>query len=789
MTSTSTTGEGAREATGGALRGLKVLELGHYIAAPLLGMLLSDQGAEVIKVERPGGDPARKQPAFATWNRGKRSIVLDLKEERDRQTALQLAGEADILLENFRPGVADRLGVGYQELSRDNPRLIYCSLPGYSEHSPDRHRQGWEPLIGASTGLYPRVEGAEEPLYSPLPVASTFAAIVGAVSVVMAVIARDRTGQGQRIEAPLYDAMFTAMGRHLVKFHDMQDPDPRNQPRLPMQRQYQCADGRWVQNHGNYERFVHQFLEAAGNPDWGREAVADFGKPLDVETADMWIQRFEETFRQRTALEWQEAISAAGGACTVCKTVEEWLSHPHPLEARMVEEVEDATFGPMKQPGVQVRLRGTPGSIQGRAPRLGEHGQEILKELEAHRGQQQEAASNRTVNGSDVIVSALQGVRVLDLCIVLAGPTCGRTLAEYGADVIKIDDPSRPYDPSGSMDVNRGKRSILLDLKSEEGREIFFKLLETADVVVENYRKGSLAKLGLDYESLRKRKPDLVYASLNAYGYDGPWSERPGWEQLAQATSGMQVRRGGRDDAPMLMPYPVNDYGTGMMGAYAVALALHERNVTGRGQSVDSGLALTAGLLQSPYFLDFEGHRREEPEGQGLRGISALSRLYRASDGWFYLHCSDLEAASRMFQLSEFASQAEHPELSMDCDGMPAADGDLASQLAAIFAGNSRSHWRERLAAAGIESADNVGIGDFRDSPSVREAGLIVTREHPGQGKADHLGNTVHLSATPMRVGRPTPLLGSDADEVLAEAGIPADRIAALKASGVVVAF
>ena len=777
MTSAAVT----QPSTTGALRGLKVLDFGHYIAGPLLGMLLSDQGAEVIKVERPGGDPARKELAFATWNRGKRSIVLNLKDGAAQDTARKLAGQADVLIENFRPGVAERLGIGYERLTTENPGLVYCSLPGFGESHPAHDKQGWEPIIGAATGLYPKVEGSDEPLYSSLPIASTFAAIVGAVAVTMALCARDSTNRGQRIEVPLYDAMFTAMGRHLVKFHEMEDPDPRNQPRLPMQRQYQCADGRWVQNHGNYQRFVHQFLEAAGNPEWGAEAVADFGKPLDLETADMWVQRFTETFRQRTALEWQEAISAAGGACTVCKTVEEWLDHPHPLEARMVVEVEDANLGTMKQPGVQVRLRGTPGAIQGRAPLLGEHSGQILQELE---GPAPARPTSSVMSGKNVL-HALDGVRVLDLCIVLAGPTCGRTLAEYGADVIKIDDPSRPYDPSGSLDVNRGKRSILLDLKREEGRDIFFKLLETADVVVENYRKGSLAKLGLDYDSLRQRKPDLVYASLNAYGYDGPWSVRPGWEQLAQATSGMQVRRGGREDAPMLMPYPVNDYGTGMMGAYAVALALHERNRTGKGQSVDSGLALTAGLLQSPYFLAFEGHERQEPEGRNLRGISAFSRLYPAADGWLYVHCADGGAVERMLSVDEFRRPGAGFKIS-DPAGHD-QDGELAGELSAVFATKPVSYWVKRLNDAGIDAVENVGIGDFRDSPHVRDAGLIVAREHPGQGKADHLGNTAHLSATPIRVGRPTPLLGSDADEILADAGLLPQTIAALKGQGVVV--
>ena len=728
---------------GGALSGIRVLDCGHYIPGPLLGMLLADQGAQVIKVERPGGDPARSEPAFATWNRGKRSIVLDLKTANGQETARQLAADADVLIENFRPGTADRLGIGYQELAAINPRLIYCSLPGFGPEHPWRQRQGWDAIVGAATGLYPKVDGAAEPLFTPLPIASTFAAIVGAVAVAMALCARDVGKVGQRIEVPLYNAMFTAMGRHLVKFHDVDLPDTRSQPRLPMQRQYQCADGRWVQNHGNYARFVHQFLAAAGNPEWGPAAIADFGKPLDRETAALWGQRFEETFKQRTALEWEEAISAAGGACTVCKTVDEWLSHPHSLQGQMVVEVEDARLGRMKQPGVQVRLRGTPGAIQGRAPVLGEHSREITEGLMG--GQPAatvpaQAAAAAPANPVDDVMRVLHGVRVLDLCIVLAGPTCGRTLAEYGADVIKIDDPARPYDPAGSLDVNRSKRSILLDLKTDAGRAVFLKLLDTADVVVENYRKGSLTKLGLDYESLRQRKPDLIYASLNAYGYDGPWSGRPGWEQLAQATSGIQVRRGGRDDAPLLMPYPVNDYGTGMMGAFAVALALHHRKRTGQGQAVDSGLALTAALLQSPYFLDYPGYRRADPEGRDLRGFSALSRLYEAADGWLYVHCPDAAARQSLFSLAEFQHLTGHVELA-DPDGAPPAQGGaLAGELAAIFRQNTRAYWLERLNGVGVSTVENVGISHFRNQPASAGGRADCNPRPSGPGESRSLG-------------------------------------------------
>ena len=764
----------------GALRGVQVLEFGQYIPGPLLGMLLSDQGADVIKVERPGGDPARSEPAFATWNRGKRSVVLDLKSPDGQAVAVALAKKADVVIENYRPGVADRLGIGYQTLSKDNPGLLYCSIPGFGEESRHRNEAGWESIVSASTGVYQHIDGngggMDEPLFLPLPAASTFAAIVASVSVAMALVARDRTGKGQRIEVPMHSAMFSAIGRHLVKLYDINPPDMFDLPRNVMSHQYMCADGRYFQSHGMYQRFVGQLMAAANRPEWIEDLEDLYGAEVAPETVAMWKERFEKMFLERTAKEWEDAIAETNGVGTICKTIDEWLVHEHAIAGKMVTEIDDAQYGRMKQPGVQVRLRGTPGAVQGRAPTLGEHTSEILAELN-----NSPAASAATNGNNENIMSALQGVRVLDLCIVLAGPTCGRTLGEFGADVIKIDDPSRPYDMSGNTDVNRGKRSIQINLKTKEGLEVFYKLLETADVVVENNRKSSLARLGISYEEVRKRKPDIVYASLNAFGYDGPWSERPGWEQLAQATSGIQVRRGGRDAAPKLLPYPMNDYGTGLMGAYAVALAIHERNRTGKGQSVDSGLALTAALLQSPYFLDFKGYQRDEPEGLGVRGFSALSRLYRASDGWMFFHCPNDGAWDRLVRLSEFAGLVSAGPVSDENEDA------LSNSLASVLAGKTRAEWEKLINPTGVSVIANRTVAEFRDDDDIRKAGLIVGRDHPGMGKADHLGTVAKLSETPMRVGRPTPVLGAETDEILSEAGYTGEQMEALKLAGAVV--
>jgi crotonobetainyl-CoA:carnitine CoA-transferase CaiB-like acyl-CoA transferase len=746
------------------LAGIRVIDFGQYIAGPLTGMLLADQGADVIRVDPPGG-PVWDTPANATWSRGKRSICLDLKQPADLDVARRLMASADVVIENFRPGVMARLGLGAETATAANPQLIYCALPGFASDDPRAGIRAFEGVVGAAAATFRTHDGkAERPVYTAIPIASVYAAFQAAVSITMALNARQRSGVGQCIEVPLFDSMFPSIGARGLQVHDPAKAVPSRAGIWGGN--FECADGRWV-HYGSGNQNFREFVEAAGIADWDREGLTDIERILhDPALYEKYVQRARELFKTRTAQEWEDLVAAAGSECAVCRTSAEWFDHPQARESHMVIQVDDPVYGPMLQPGLNARLSRTPGAVRRPAPQPNQHRVEILQELEAPPRPTPPAQMLSTLR------TALDGVRVLDLCIILAGPTCGRTLAEFGADVIKIDNPSRGGYVQSHNDVNRGKRSILLDLKSTEGRDIFWKLVDTADVVAQNYRAGKLEKLGLGYEHVRQRKPDIIYASLNAYGHLGPWAGRPGHEQFAQATTGMQRRFGG-DGRPMLQPNPVNDYGTGFMGAYAVALALLHRQRTGEGQHVDSALAYTAMTLQSPFMQLYEGKRWDEPRGQDALGSGPLHRAYQARDGWFFLgaRASDLPRLAALDGLAEIAS----------LDGAA-----LERMLEKHFLTQTVDYWVSRCIAAGLGAHRCIlDLPELMHDPWVVEHQLSATREHDDIGLVTTCGPAPRLSRTPVHIGKPAPKPGSDAYSILAEIGM-GDRLESLIARGVV---
>jgi crotonobetainyl-CoA:carnitine CoA-transferase CaiB-like acyl-CoA transferase len=659
-----------------------------------------------------------------------------------------------------------RLGIGPQAALAVNPALIYCSLPGFASDDPRSQVRAFEGVVGAATATYRAPNpGAEQPVYTAIPISSNYAAFQAAVSIVIALLARQRDGVGQHIEVPLFDATFPSIGARAMRVHDPAHIVPT--PRGIWSGGFECADGRWVQFGGSGNQNFRDFVQAAGITAWEHEGLTDIERIMrDPHLFAEHRQRARELFKTRTAQAWEDLVAKAGSECAVCRTSAEWFEHPHARAAQMVIEVDDPQYGKMLQPGVNVRLSRTPGAVRRPAPKPDQHRAEILAELEVRQPQARVPAMAATMQ------AALAGVRVLDLCIILAGPTLGRTLAEFGADVIKIDNPMRGSSVASHNDVNRGKRSILLDLKSDAGRDIFWRLLERADVVAQNYRAGKLEKLGLSYEEVRQRKPDIIYASLNAFGHLGPWAKRPGHEQFAQAATGMQRRFGG-DGPPMIQPNPINDYGTGFMGAYAVALALLHRQRTGEGQHVDTALAYTAMVHQAPFMQAYAGKRWDEPSGQDRLGSGPLHRAYRASDGWFFIgaRLNDLPRLAAVDGLAGIASLA----------------GEALEQvLAERFADDTVASWVARLTTTGIGAHAYVGeLDELLQDPWVVAHELSLTREHDDIGLVTTCGPAPRLSRTPIRVGRPAPKPGSDAPEILAEIGL-GDRIEALIEAGVV---
>jgi len=776
------------------LDGIRVLDATHIVAGPFCSMILADMGADVIKIERPGtGDLVRNRGPFLKSedgremssrflgvNRNKRSVAMDLRNPRCKEAFEEMVRNSDVLLDNWGPGAFRRLGLGYDHLSEINPGMVYASITGYGDSEglsgPYSDRPANNMSIQAMAGW---MEITGDPEGGPHSVGDNIGDSVPgvwtALGIVLALETKRKTGRGQHVDMAMYDCMFSHMEGTMNVFRATGEVPTRSRERLANAGiTFRAKDGYVVMAGVRSEARMRELWKLVGREDL-LEGDARYlaGPGMDGQFYyDHIIPAIEGWSMGVPKFQVAATLTEIGFSMGVTQTMADLAVCPQ-LEARqMFVETGDDLGGTFQGVKTAARLTACVDSPAVTAPLLGEHTAEILAKVNDGPGR---AGTYPEGQGVENIMSALEGIRVLDLCIVLAGPTCGRTLGEFGAEVIKIDDPSRPYDIAGNTDVNRGKRSININLKTKEGLEVFYKLLETADVVVENNRASSLARLGISYDEMKKRKPDIIHASLNAFGYDGPWAERPGWEQLAQATSGIQVRRGGRGSAPKLLPYPMNDYGTGLMGAYAVALAVHERNRTGQGQTVNSGLALTAGLLQSPYFLDYEGYQRDEPEGLGVRGFSAKSRLYRAADGWLYFHCPSDEAWKQLTALSDFAG--------LDNSG----DDTLTKSLAEVLTSRPREEWEKLINPTGVSVIANRQVAEFRDDADIRKAGLIVGRDHPGVGQADHLGSVAKLSKTPMRVGRPTPLLGAETDEILIEAGYTGEEIESMKLSGAVV--
>jgi crotonobetainyl-CoA:carnitine CoA-transferase CaiB-like acyl-CoA transferase len=394
----------------------------------------------------------------------------------------------------------------------------------------------------------------------------------------------------------------------------------------------------------------------------------------------------------------------------------------------------------------------------------------------------------------------LAGLKVIELAHIMAGPVCGLMLADMGADVIKLEkhpggDDSRrflPPDIAGEsaafMMMNRNKRGIAVDLKSEDGKAVARRLLERADVVIENYRRGTMTRLGLSYDSLAAANPGLIYCEISGFGRSGPYAERGGFDLIAQGMSGlMSVTGEGHGRPPVKVGAPVTDITAGILGAMGVAAAYAERLKTGRGQRVDTSL-FEAGIVHTYWAsaITFATGRPPGPMGSA-HPLNAPYQAFRTADGWITVGAANQTNWLRLVEVLGVRELAEDPRFQENADRMANLPA-LIDALAPHFAARPAADWLARLEAAGVPAGPVLDIAEMHRDPQTLARDMVVSVEHSRLGPVQTIGLPVKFSGTPGGVRRAAPLYGEHSREVLAEFGFAAAEIERLLAAGAVAA-
>ncbi|MEW5865153.1 MAG: CoA transferase [Pseudomonadota bacterium] len=386
--------------------------------------------------------------------------------------------------------------------------------------------------------------------------------------------------------------------------------------------------------------------------------------------------------------------------------------------------------------------------------------------------------------------SALSSLRILDLTRVRAGPTCVRHFADFGADVIKIEttgdeDLGGPRDGPDFQNLHRNKRSMTLNLKLPQGREIFARLVKTADVVVENYRPDVKYRLGVDYESLRAMNKRVILASISGFGQDGPYRDRPGFDQIAQGLSGIMSVTGVPGGGPMRVGCAVADVTAGLLAALGILTALVERERSGEGQWVQSNL-LQAGIQ----LLDFQAARYtiagEIPEQVGNDHPTSMpTSAYRTADGYMNVAASGSEMWRRVCEAIGRMDLYDHPDY-RTAEGRARNRRGLNEEINKALAKKTTAEWVEILNKAGVPCGPIYRMDEVFADPQVKHVEAAAPVEHPKLGRLNLINNPIRLSRTPARLATATPERGEHTDEVLAEVGYSAGEIAAFRAAGVI---
>lgn len=396
------------------------------------------------------------------------------------------------------------------------------------------------------------------------------------------------------------------------------------------------------------------------------------------------------------------------------------------------------------------------------------------------------------------MTTALEGIRVLDMTQAMAGPFCAMILADMGAEVIKVEPPGRGEmtrkmgfaaqkgdDSAAFLAINRNKKSVTIDMKSEEGQRLYHELAKTADVIVENFRPGVTERLGMDFATIHAINPRLVYGSISGFGQTGPHSSRAGFDLIAQGMAGVMSVTGEAGGEPVKSGVPLSDLAAGMYCVIGILNALYVRERTGEGQHVDTSLfeaALSFGVWETAEL--WTTGRVPEPFGSAHR-LSAPYQALRTKDGYVTVGANNPRLWERLCEAIGRTELQEDPRF-VDNDARMTNRLVLQDELERTLTQETTATWVQRFEDAGFPAGPIYDYQQVFEDPHTIERGMLQEYEHPVAGTVKVLGIPVKLSATPGSIRLPAPLLGEHSAEVFAQLGLSEERLDALREGGVI---
>lgn len=805
---------------GGALDGVVVIDATTEMWSSFAAALMGDFGADVVRIEdlsRPRRDPDRdgRHPRAhidaeaELVQRNKRSIALDPTTAEGRVALERLVLSADVFLTDLATGVLEARGWTYAALGAANPGLVHVRGSGFGPKGPDRDLPALDELAAARTGVMPTLpQPGQPPVYTAT--GQMYTAVMLAFGTMLALHHRERTGAGQQVDASLFGGNLYAASLMMDAYLAMRDdrlsePVSRLDAGNPMSGgglSYPTSDGRWITlTMPDSDRWWPAFSGLVG-VDEHDPRFDSHDKRCGSGRREL-MQIIETVFSKETGAHWREQFAALRLSADVMETYDYPAADDQARLNSFILDLDHPSLGKFASLGFPLHLSRTPARLRTLAPCRGQHTDAVLADLDERETAPRPLPATASGTGTPSGRGPLAGIRVLDLTVWLQGPVCAQHLADFGAEVIHVERPVTGDQARGVRSinaipiaewnqyflvVNRNKKSMAIDLKSEAGRDLIYKMVEQSDVFLWNQGLGSLAGLGLDYDTLSAVNPRLVYATNSGYGHRGV--DRPAFDMTVQALTGIMTRQSEPGQPPIYLGLGAGDVYGGLLSALGIMLALFDRDRTGRGQYVDASLYGAQLFLAAPSLQQFlaTGDRFHADQQSRRHARNPLWNRYPAQDRWLFVCLENTDANWAALCDAIGAGELGAESRYATATGRAGSDGDLVDRLDALFQERTAAEWVQRLRAEGIAAAQ---INDFRDVADDEQAWandyFLTGHCAEVNSEVSFRGLPITLSETPGRVETLGPELGQDTELALVDSfGFSWDDIGELKAKGAI---